>query len=139
MRPILLDTDILSYFLQAHPQVVARVAAYLQYLPLSLSVVTWYEIVSGLRHHDTRADLDRFLVIAQGAVVLPLTVAAADVAATIYAEQRRVGRTLKGADLLIAGTAIVHGLVLVTHNLRHFAGLPGLEVEDWTEPAEPLS
>jgi tRNA(fMet)-specific endonuclease VapC len=35
-------------------------------------------------------------------------------------------------DLLIAATALVHGLTLVTHNTRHYAGIEGLTIEDWT-------
>jgi tRNA(fMet)-specific endonuclease VapC len=32
---------------------------------------------------------------------------------------------------MIATTAIVHGLTLVTHNTRHFVRVPGLALEDW--------
>jgi tRNA(fMet)-specific endonuclease VapC len=34
-------------------------------------------------------------------------------------------------DLLIAATALVHNLTLVTHNIRDFANVPGLTVQDW--------
>jgi tRNA(fMet)-specific endonuclease VapC len=34
-------------------------------------------------------------------------------------------------DLLIAATAIVHELTLVTHNVQDFANVPGLTVQDW--------
>ena len=35
-------------------------------------------------------------------------------------------------DVLIAATALVYDLVLVTNNTRHFVVYEGLEVEDWT-------
>lgn len=35
-------------------------------------------------------------------------------------------------DVLIAATAMVYNLVLVTNNTRHFVVYEGLEVEDWT-------
>jgi predicted nucleic acid-binding protein len=35
-------------------------------------------------------------------------------------------------DFLIAATAKAHGLVLATINVRHFKGIDGLAVEDWT-------
>jgi len=31
------------------------------------------------------------------------------------------------------GPALARGLVLVTHNVREFARVPGLKVEDWQE------
>lgn len=44
------------------------------------------------------------------------------------------GLVVPGMDLLIAATALVHGLVMVTHNTRHFANIPGLLVADWLVP-----
>jgi tRNA(fMet)-specific endonuclease VapC len=43
------------------------------------------------------------------------------------------GEPLDDIDLLIAGTAIANGLVLVTHNRQHFDRISGLTVEDWVE------
>jgi predicted nucleic acid-binding protein len=37
-------------------------------------------------------------------------------------------------DLLIAATALFHGLTLVTHNVQDFAAVPGLAVQDWLAP-----
>jgi tRNA(fMet)-specific endonuclease VapC len=34
-------------------------------------------------------------------------------------------------DLLIAATARAHDLILVTHNVRDFAPIGGLKLEDW--------
>lgn len=35
-------------------------------------------------------------------------------------------------DLLIAGQAIARAMILVTHNTREFARVPGLRIEDWS-------
>jgi len=35
-------------------------------------------------------------------------------------------------DLLIAATAKTSGLILATLNARHFEGIEGLAVEDWS-------
>jgi predicted nucleic acid-binding protein len=40
----------------------------------------------------------------------------------------RAGRTLSMADSWIAATALVLGIPLVTHNRRHFEGIPGVTV-----------
>jgi tRNA(fMet)-specific endonuclease VapC len=41
------------------------------------------------------------------------------------------GTPIGGNDLLIAATAIAHGLILVTHNTREFGRVAGLKIEDW--------
>ena len=41
------------------------------------------------------------------------------------------GQPLDDFDLLIGAVAKQSGLVLVTHNLKHFAHIPDLEIEDW--------
>lgn len=35
-------------------------------------------------------------------------------------------------DILIAGQSKARDLILVTHNVREFASVPGLRIEDWT-------
>jgi tRNA(fMet)-specific endonuclease VapC len=44
------------------------------------------------------------------------------------------GQAVTEFDLLIAATALVHNLTLVTHNVRDFAHVPGLRVIDWLNP-----
>lgn len=38
-----------------------------------------------------------------------------------------------GFDRLIAAHALSHELVVVTNNLAHFSGIPGLKVENWAQ------
>jgi tRNA(fMet)-specific endonuclease VapC len=37
-------------------------------------------------------------------------------------------------DLMIAAVALANDLTLVTHNTRHFQGIPNLRLEDWLMP-----
>ena len=41
------------------------------------------------------------------------------------------GRATPDLDLLIAATALVHDLTLVTHNVQDFATIPNLRIVDW--------
>ena len=54
-----------------------------------------------------------------------------------YARQKaalkRSGRMIGEFDLLIGTTAIVHGLILVTRNTRHFTDLEGIELQNWID------
>lgn len=50
--------------------------------------------------------------------------------------QLRADLTSKGTligpnDLLIAAVALVHNIILVTHNTSEFSRVPQLNVEDW--------
>lgn len=44
---------------------------------------------------------------------------------------KRNGISIDYFDVLIASTAIHNNLTIVTHNLKHFQRIPGLEIEDW--------
>lgn len=74
MKPVLVDTDILSLFFKGYSQVVQNFELYLQeYEKLNLSIVTYYEIVSGLKHKNAHKQLELFLEFVAQNNVLPLT------------------------------------------------------------------
>ena len=126
----LLDTDVLSALRrrERNPE-IARWVGTQRTTDLYLSVVTVGEIERGIMRQQRRDTgfarelaiwLDRLLDW-YGKRVLPVDVATA----------RRWGRlsaTLgqDSADLLIAATALEHGLTVVTRNVRHFepTGVP---------------
>ncbi len=49
-------------------------------------------------------------------------------------ELRRRGTPVSPPDLMIASTAVAHGLIVVTDNTRHFEVIPGLRLENWLNP-----
>ena len=56
--------------------------------------------------------------------------------ADIRAALERAGTPIGNHDLFIAAHARSRGMTLVTHNMREFERVPGLQVEDWlTAPA----
>jgi tRNA(fMet)-specific endonuclease VapC len=56
-------------------------------------------------------------------------------AARRYAAARAIlearGHMIGHFDLMIAATALAHGLTVVTHNTGEFSRVPGLATEDW--------
>ena len=52
-------------------------------------------------------------------------------ATDIYAGLYKHGELISDADILIAATAVVHGLILITGNVGHFQRIPGLQVLSW--------
>jgi len=131
----LIDTDILSYFMKDMEPVVSRFQAYFEKMrKINLSIVTYYEIISSLKHKRSWKKLEFFLSFVEENRVLPLTPSSVAISSDIYAKLRRQGSPVDNMDLLIAGVAISNGLVLVTHNKRHFGRIDGLELADWSVP-----
>lgn len=134
MKAVLLDTDIVSFFLRGHPQVVAQVQSYLSHFDaLSFSILTHYEILSGLMHRDAQRQMSVFLAFAKECEILPLTERSVTISSELYGSLRRLGTPVDDIDLLIAGVALAEGLALVTHNSSHFERIPTLEVIDWSQ------
>ena len=52
-----------------------------------------------------------------------------------FAQERaklwKTGKKIEDFDLLIGSAAKAKGLTMVTHNVKHFAHIEGLDVEDW--------
>jgi tRNA(fMet)-specific endonuclease VapC len=121
-------------FFRGHPNVVDRFEAYLvEHDEINLSILTYYEIVSGLKHRDAHKQLSSFLDFASYNNVLPLTQQSVTISADAYADLRAKGTPVDDIDLLIAGVAMADDLVLVTRNRKHFDRIVGLVVEDWSE------
>lgn len=57
----------------------------------------------------------------------------AEFAGVVRATLTNRGKPIGPYDLLIAGTALRHHLVLVTSNLKEFERIPQLKLENWRE------
>ena len=132
MKPALIDTDILSRFFRRDTKVEIHFREYiLQYGTIEFSIVSYYEILSGLLHRDAHRQLAGFVEFSNENRILPLNREAADHAARLYAETRKAGTPVDDIDILIAGIALAHDRIVVTHNTAHFTQLPGVSLEDW--------
>jgi tRNA(fMet)-specific endonuclease VapC len=57
--------------------------------------------------------------------------AAAKEYSRIRAYLENQGAPIGAYDMQIAAIAVVHGLILVTHNTKEFGRIPWLKIEDW--------
>ena len=132
----LLDTNICVLLIrQKSPQVLAKLTTY-AITEIGLSAMTVAELQYGVHKSSQRVQnqqaLDHFL--------LPLSIIPFDADdATIYGQIRAgleaQGLPIGALDTLIAAQAVHHNLILVTNNLREFARVPNLTIEDWTNAA----
>ena len=70
-------------------------------------------------------------------VSLPFDDHAADAYAEIRAHLAATGQLIGPNDLLIAAIALANNLTLVTHNIREFNRVLGLQLEDWEASTSP--
>lgn len=134
MKPALVDTDILSLFFRNNENVVSNFEAYLKkHEKINLSIITYYEILSGLKHRDALKQQDLFLKFAGHNSILPVTEESVTISADLYARLRKTGQMLDDIDILIAGVAIANNLVFVTRNKNHFERIKELKIADWSE------
>lgn len=128
----LLDTCVVSDFAQGQPQVLERVKAAAPE-DLAASAITEMEVAYGLLLNPKLASrlkpvMDAFF----GAIrVLFYDRAAAEATAKARANLKQRGRPIGAYDVLIAGIALAHELILVTSNVREFRRVEGLHIEDW--------
>jgi tRNA(fMet)-specific endonuclease VapC len=134
LSPALPDTDILSAVMRKNPLVTGRARSYLEvHRQFIFSVITRYEVLRGLLAKGAAKQLAAFDRLCARSRLLPLIDSTIDRAATIYADLQRRGELIGDADILIAATAIAHGLVVVTNNEAHFRRIRDLQVVNWLE------
>jgi len=133
MKQSLIDTDILSMFFKGNEKVVENFKAYLnEYDKITFSMITYYEIVSGLKHRDAHRQMSSFLDFAEQNIILNLTIESIEISATIYSDLCKKGTPIDDIDLLIAGVALGNNLNMVTNNTSHFDRIKELNVNNWS-------
>lgn len=133
MNKFILDTDTLSEFIKGNSKVTQKISQQIGDGELNLSVITYYEILSGLLYKDARKQLMKFEELMAQSRILPLNSRASKIAAGIEAELRKKGTLIGHTDTLIAGIAIANNLQLVTNNTAHFKRIKELEIVNWTK------
>jgi len=126
----LLDTDWFIEYLAEASEAVSLIE---DLLPsgIAMSVVTYMESYQGLmRDPDARTTTERFDRAIAIIPVLPFSLEVARRCASIREVLRRQGARVnqRALDLLIAATAIEHGLTLVTRNVADFQDIAELSI-----------
>lgn len=130
----LLDTDILSALMRREEVALEYARDYLAFHPqLSISLITRYEVMRGLKAKNASAQLKRFDILCASLEVLPPSDAIIERAADIYADLHQKGRLIGDADILIAAPALEHSRVLATNNTNHYNRIQDLVLENWLQ------
>jgi tRNA(fMet)-specific endonuclease VapC len=99
---------------------------------IRLSSVVKAELLYGARKSGSPASnlrlLEQFFAPFRS---LPFDDACSEQYALVRSELERTGKPIGPYDMMIAATALAHGLTLVTHNVGEFSRVAGLKWEDW--------
>lgn len=124
----LLDSSTLIHYLRGLPAVVRRFQQTSR-RELRIPSIVAYEIAFGaLKSRRQRSSVSALL---EAIPQIPFDGAAAADAANIRAELEGRGLVIGPMDLLIAGTAVSRGAVLVTSNTLEFRRVKNLRLVDW--------
>ncbi len=128
----LFDTCTVSDFVKGQPNVLARIKAISPAL-IAVSALTRMEVEYGLALNADRARKLAPVLQAFFSTIstLPFEVADALAAAAVRAALKTKGQPIAAYDVLIAGTALARGVVVVTSKVGEFQRIGGLQVEDW--------
>ena len=122
MSRFLVDSDIIISFTKHHPgalETLSEVSALEESTPSAVSAVTVFEVLQGLRQPEKPAIRRLFGTFR----CMPVTGTVAHAAALLVRRQRTDGRQLSMGDALIAATALINDLVVVTENTKHYESL----------------
>lgn len=136
----LLDTNVVSEWTKPRPNPgVVDWLAKVDEDTVYLSVVTFAELRHGIERLPSgkrRTQLDEWLradlPLRFERRILPVDAAVADQWGHLVARSESKGRPLHAMDALIAATAEVHALTLVTRNSSDFAEVARSVVDPWT-------
>lgn len=136
MSRFLLDTNVLSEFTKRDPDPVA-IRFLSDQTRVWTSVVVYSEMVYGAcvlqpgRRHDNLVLQISFLMGLLKGHILPVGEEEARVAAEMQAKAKHSGNPAPWIDSLIAATAAVNNLMLVTRNVKDFENLGVELVNPW--------
>jgi len=127
----MLDTNTLSELIRNPRGALTERLAALNPDEVCTSIVVACELRFGARRKGSEVLTRRVEQLLGTLNVLPLDPPADEHYADIRAALERLGTPIGSHDLFIAAHARSRGLTLVTHNIREFARVPDLNVQDW--------
>jgi tRNA(fMet)-specific endonuclease VapC len=128
----LLDTNIVTAHLKTNQRIKEKLEEIEnQAQKIFISCISYYEIKRGLLAINATNKLSAFNELCRKCnVVLLDDLQIIEKASEIHADLKRQGTPIQDADILIAATAIVKGLILVSND-SDMLRVVGVTVEDW--------
>jgi predicted nucleic acid-binding protein len=124
---LIIDTDVFIWELRGNKKAKKLIH---ETLPFSISVVSYIELIQGMRNKD---ELNRFIKQLSKWNVSVLQISE-DIStrAMIYVEEYFLSHSMELADALIAATCITHSEEIITAYDRHYKHIPNIQIRKFT-------
>jgi predicted nucleic acid-binding protein len=131
---IFLDSDILSYYFSGNIKIHQRIRDTISSgEKIALTSISIYEILKGLRWRKNKSKEVIFQKFLENITVFTIDDGIIELAADIYANLRKSGKTIGDADILIAAIVIKNNGKLVSNNAKHYKHIEKLHLINWLE------
>jgi predicted nucleic acid-binding protein len=126
MNGYLLDSDILIWYLRGGPEIVKKVKLLGSKDYLGCSVISILEVEAGMKPGEE----EKTIAFLEGLRSYPIDKSVARKAAAYIRQFKPKGISLDFADTLIAATASLNNLTLVTINVVHYP-MEDIKLYEW--------
>ena len=120
---MIIDTDIIIWYMRGNEK--ARNALD-KYLGFQLSVISYMELVQGMRNKEELQELRKALKEWNTNILFVNEVISAK--ALFFIERYYLSHSIEVADALIAATAISYGIPVFTGNYKHYQMINEIEI-----------
>lgn len=130
----MLDTNIVSYLMKNNPKSVAiKVSQLTDKDSMVMSYVTYAELLKGAKasQHESMILQKLALILERVQVIYPQNGKISEHYSEQFLQLKAKGTPIGNNDLWIACHALAENAVLVTHNVKEFERIGGLNIEDW--------
>ena len=130
----LLDTNIVSAVVNQNQKIIDKLQEVdVREEDVYISCISFYEVKRGLLYVNATRKLSIFNRFCQEVTILFLdNLEVIEKAIEIHINLRRKGRPIQDADILIAATAIINNLTLVSND-SDMSRVEGINLENWLE------
>lgn len=130
----MLDTNICIYAIKHKPEKVFQELQKHDPSEVCISSVTYAELIHGVEK-SAAVEKNRLAlsILLANIEILDFNVSAANNYGKIRADLEKKGSPIGTLDMMIAGHAQSLGYTVVTNNVREFARVKNLKIENWAE------
>jgi len=121
---VVIDTDVLIWYMKGNEKAYKAIENSKNFF---ISVVTYMELVQGMRNKDELNNLRRALY-AWNTKILYIS-EEISVKAMFFVEQHYLSYSIQLADALIGATALSHGFSILTGNDKHYKILKDIQIK----------
>ena len=130
----LLDTNIISELIKNPRGVIFSKIQEVGEDKVCTSIIVACESRFGAKKKNSPKLIEKLEIILNSIEILPLIHPVEQYYAEIRTDLEQQGTPIGGNDLLIAAHALTLNLTVITANVREFARVPNLKVENWLNP-----